>query len=64
MKKDERGKGFVRDVCFVGVAILYKVEVGGKLFIVSALNNGISEGDRVRLRALNYICDRIGGFDE
>ncbi len=64
LKRDERGKGLVRDVCFVGVAILYKVEVGGKLFIVSALNNGISEGDRVRLRALNYICDRKGGFDE
>jgi putative spermidine/putrescine transport system ATP-binding protein len=54
LEKDKNGPGTVRDVCFVGVLILYKVEIRGSQFIVFGLSDGIVEGDRVRLKALNY----------
>jgi putative spermidine/putrescine transport system ATP-binding protein len=54
IEKDEEGPGVVVDVCFVGVLILYKIELAGNSFTVYSLSNGISEGDRVRLRVLRF----------
>lgn len=60
IERDARGPGVVKDVCFVGVAILYKVEVERNTFTVFGLSDGISEGDRVRLKVINYICNEKG----
>ena len=60
IERDKNGPGDVKDVCFVGVVILYKVEVAGNSFIVFGLSDGISEGDKVRLKVLNYICNEKG----
>ena len=54
IEKDGKGSGVVVDVCFVGVLILYKVQVQESVFTVYSLSNGISEGDRVRLRVERY----------
>jgi putative spermidine/putrescine transport system ATP-binding protein len=50
IEKDEEGPGVVVDVCFVGLLILYRIEIEGAQFLVYSLSNGILEGDRVRLK--------------
>jgi putative spermidine/putrescine transport system ATP-binding protein len=60
IEKNENGSGIVVDVCFVGVLILYKVEIEGKPFMVYSLSDGIAEGDKVRLKIIKYSFSEKG----
>jgi putative spermidine/putrescine transport system ATP-binding protein len=60
IEKDENGPGIVVDVCFVGVLILYKVEIEGNSFMVYSLSDGIAEGDKVRLKIIKYSFSEKG----
>jgi len=56
IERSTHGSGRVKEVCFIGVLILYKVEVKGSLFSVYSLENGIEAGDRVRLTVSKHLC--------
>jgi putative spermidine/putrescine transport system ATP-binding protein len=55
IERDEQGPGIVKDVCFIGVAILYRVDVFGKEFTIFNVSNVVEVGDRVRLKVVNFI---------
>jgi putative spermidine/putrescine transport system ATP-binding protein len=55
IERADDGPGLVVDVCFVGVLILYRVKVGDRDYAVYSLNDGIAEGDRVRIRVSRHI---------
>ncbi len=56
IEKSAHGAGRVKDVCFIGVLIRYRVELKGSLFSVYSLENGIEKGDSVRLSVSKHIC--------
>ena len=54
IEKDQRGAGMVLEVCFIGLLILYRVEIEGLLINVYSLGDSIEEGDRVSLSLIKY----------
>ncbi len=54
LAKDQNGVGRIREVRFVGLMILYTVEIGSETLTVYSLNDGLSEGDSVSVRLIRY----------
>ena len=52
--KDEKGPGRVQEVCFIGLMILYKVQIEDVLIDVYSLSDTIEKNDRVCLEVLKY----------
>ena len=54
LEKDDDGQGIVREVCFIGIMILYIIQIRDLAMKVYSLNDGLQVGDRVKLKLLKF----------